>query len=63
MYTHGPGTSIGVHVTVDMHRAGGTTRVDGVHPTGTAALTLLDVITVSGQVELGVDTHYWNQER
>lgn len=53
-FTYSPSASVSVHVTVDMQGLGGTSWVDGVHPTGAGVVMAVDVITVNGQVKLGV---------
>lgn len=52
--TDGPSASVSVHVTVHVHRGGGTPRVDGVHPAGAGVVMAIDVITVDEQVRLKV---------
>lgn len=53
--TDSPPPPVSVHVTVGMQGCGGTPWEDGVHPTGSGVVMAVDVITVDGQVELGVD--------
>lgn len=53
-YTDSPSASVSVHVTVDMQGRGGTSWVDGVNPTGGGVVNAMDVITVDGQIKLGV---------
>lgn len=50
--TDRPSSSVSFHVTVDFQGHGGTSWIDGVHPTGGFVVTAMDVVTVDGQIKL-----------